>query len=73
MPLEIIVPRLGRSMDEGTFAEWLKKDGEFVSEGDMIFVLEGEKASQEIESFDACWRNKPERAGDHLQTPRCEA
>ena len=53
MPIEIIVPRLGWSMDEGTFGEWLKKDGEFINEGDMIFVLEGEKASQEIESFDA--------------------
>ena len=53
MPIEIVVPRLGWSMDEGTFGEWLKKDGEQVNAGDMIFVLEGEKASQEIESFDA--------------------
>jgi pyruvate dehydrogenase E2 component (dihydrolipoamide acetyltransferase) len=53
MPIEIVVPRLGWSMDEGTFGEWLKKDGEQVKAGDMIFVLEGEKASQEIESFDS--------------------
>ena len=53
MPIEIVVPRLGWSMDEGTFGEWLKHDGEFVRKGDMIFVLEGEKASQEIESFDS--------------------
>ena len=53
MPIKIVVPRLGWSMDEGTFSEWLIKDGEFVNAGDMIFVLEGEKASQEIESFDA--------------------
>ncbi|MBC8356212.1 MAG: 2-oxo acid dehydrogenase subunit E2 [Planctomycetes bacterium] len=53
MPIEIIVPRLGWSMDEGTFGEWLKRDGDQVTAGDMIFVLEGEKASQEIESFDA--------------------
>ncbi len=53
MPIEIIVPRLGWSMDEGTFGEWLKRDGEYVNEGEMIFVLEGEKASQEIESFDS--------------------
>ena len=53
MPIEIVVPRLGWSMDEGTFGEWLKQDGEQVNAGDMLFVLEGEKASQEIESFDA--------------------
>jgi pyruvate dehydrogenase E2 component (dihydrolipoamide acetyltransferase) len=53
MPIEIVVPRLGWSMDEGTFGEWLKRDGEHIKEGDMIFVLEGEKASQEIESFDS--------------------
>ncbi|MCB9921990.1 MAG: 2-oxo acid dehydrogenase subunit E2 [Planctomycetaceae bacterium] len=53
MPIEIVVPRLGWSMDQGTFGEWLKRDGERVHAGDMLFVLEGEKASQEIESFDA--------------------
>lgn len=52
MPIEILVPRLGWSMDEGTFAEWLRKDGKFVKKGDMLFVLEGDKAAQEIESFD---------------------
>ncbi len=53
MPIEIVVPRLGWSMDEGTFGEWLKSDGEQIDQGDMIFILEGEKASQEIESFDS--------------------
>jgi len=53
MAIEIVVPRLGWSMDEGTFGEWLKKDGEFINAGEMLFVLEGEKASQEIESFDS--------------------
>ena len=53
MAIEIVVPRLGWSMDKGHFGEWLKKDGQRVSAGDMIFVLEGEKADQEVESFDA--------------------
>ena len=52
MSIEIVVPRLGWSMEEGIFTEWLKKDGELVAEGDSLFVLEGEKASQDIESFD---------------------
>ncbi|MFM2095262.1 MAG: Dihydrolipoyllysine-residue acetyltransferase component of pyruvate dehydrogenase complex, partial [Planctomycetota bacterium] len=52
MAIEITVPRLGWSMDEGTFTQWLKQEGEWVRKGDMLFVLEGDKAAQEIESFD---------------------
>jgi pyruvate dehydrogenase E2 component (dihydrolipoamide acetyltransferase) len=52
MAIEIVVPRLGWSMDEGTFGEWLKKEGEFVKRGEALFVLEGEKSAQDIESFD---------------------
>lgn len=52
MAIEIVVPRLGWSMEKGNFVEWLKRDGEMVEQGDMLFVLEGEKASQEIECFD---------------------
>ena len=52
MAIEVTVPRLGWSMDEGTFAEWLKREGEWVGKGDMLFVLEGDKAVQEVESFD---------------------
>ena len=52
MAIEIVVPRLGWSMEEGTLTEWLKADGEFVHKGDMLFVLEGDKAAQDIESFD---------------------
>src|SRR5262249_41005354 len=52
MAIEVTVPRLGWSMDEGTFGEWLKRDGEFVNRGEALFVLEGEKSAQDIESFD---------------------
>lgn len=51
--IEITVPRLGWSMEEGAFTEWLKRDGDRVEKGDMLFVLESDKAAQEIESFDA--------------------
>src|SRR3954470_7173689 len=53
MPIPVTVPRLGWSMDEGTFAGWLKADGEAVRPGDLLFKLEGEKAVEEVESFDA--------------------
>ena len=53
MAIEIVVPRLGWSMEEGTFGEWLKPDGATVSRGEPLFVLEGEKSAQDIEAVDA--------------------
>jgi len=52
MAKEITVPRLGWSMEEGVFVSWLKKPGETVDRGDALFQLEGEKATQDIESVD---------------------
>lgn len=48
----VTVPRLGWSMEEGTFVEWLKADGDDVRVGDPLFVLEGEKAAESIEAID---------------------
>jgi pyruvate dehydrogenase E2 component (dihydrolipoamide acetyltransferase) len=53
MPIAIIVPRLGWSMDEGVFVGWLKKDGDAVRAGEPLFTLEGDKAAQEIEAVDS--------------------
>src|ERR1700704_3208204 len=53
MPIEIIIPRLGWSMEEGTFVAWLKQDGELVRAGEALFSIEGDKAVQEIESIDS--------------------
>jgi pyruvate dehydrogenase E2 component (dihydrolipoamide acetyltransferase) len=53
MAIEIKIPRLGWSMEEGTFVGWLKKDGESVKAGEPLFTLESEKASQDIESIDS--------------------
>jgi pyruvate dehydrogenase E2 component (dihydrolipoamide acetyltransferase) len=51
--IPITVPRLGWTMDEGEFVEWLKREGEQVQPGDPLFVLESEKATETIEAFDA--------------------
>jgi pyruvate dehydrogenase E2 component (dihydrolipoamide acetyltransferase) len=53
MAHEIRVPRLGWSMEEGTFVRWLKADGQEVRAGEPLFELEGEKALQEIEAVDS--------------------
>lgn len=52
MAIDITVPRLGWNMDEGSFGEWLKADGEFVAADEPIFTFESEKALQEVESVD---------------------
>ena len=52
MAYDIVVPRLGWSMDEGIFVEWLFEPGDFISKGSNLFVIEGEKAAEEIDSFD---------------------
>lgn len=53
MAHEIRIPRLGWSMEEGTFVRWLRQDGEEVRAGDVLYELESDKATQEIESMDA--------------------
>jgi pyruvate dehydrogenase E2 component (dihydrolipoyllysine-residue acetyltransferase) len=52
MAIEITIPRLGWSMEEGSFVGWLKQDGDRVRAGEPLFSLEGEKATQDIESID---------------------
>lgn len=66
MAFEITIPRLGWSMEEGTFSGWLKQDGDTIRRGDSLFELEGERATQEIEAVDAVIlripANSPQRA-----------
>lgn len=40
-------------MEEGTFVEWLKRDGEAIKPGDPLFALESDKATENIEAIDA--------------------
>ena len=53
MAIEITLPRLGWSMEEGIFQSWLKKEGEEVQSGEPLFVLESDKAAQEVEATDS--------------------
>ena len=53
MPYEIVMPRLGWNMEEGTLVEWLKADGEQISQGEMVCTIEGDKAAADVESFEA--------------------
>ena len=53
MAYTILMPRLGWTMEEGVFGEWLKADGDPVQPGDLLFTVEGDKASQEVETFES--------------------
>lgn len=48
---EIVLPRLGWTMEEGVFQGWLKRDGESVKAGEAVFSVEGDKAVVEIEAL----------------------
>jgi pyruvate/2-oxoglutarate dehydrogenase complex dihydrolipoamide acyltransferase (E2) component len=50
MATEIILPKLGFSMDEATLTEWLVVDGGEVTEGAPLYAIESEKSVQEIEA-----------------------
>lgn len=50
MSTEILLPKLGFSMNEGTVAEWFVADGASVEAGKPLFSLESEKSVQEIEA-----------------------
>ncbi len=50
MATEVILPKIGFSMNEGVLAEWLVTDGGTVNEGEPLFALESEKSTQEVES-----------------------
>jgi 2-oxoglutarate dehydrogenase E2 component (dihydrolipoamide succinyltransferase) len=50
MSIEIKVPQAGESVTEATLAAWLKEDGAFVEEGDLICELETDKANMELPS-----------------------
>lgn len=47
---EVIMPKMGDGMEEGTLLEWLKKDGEAVKTGDIIGTIQTDKATLELES-----------------------
>ena len=53
MAIEITVPRLGWTMEEGTFVGWLKQAGERVKEGEPLFIIEGDKATEEVAATDS--------------------
>jgi len=50
MEFEIIVPKLYEDMETSILREWLKKEGESVKKGEVLFTIETQKALFEVES-----------------------
>jgi pyruvate/2-oxoglutarate dehydrogenase complex dihydrolipoamide acyltransferase (E2) component len=50
MATQILLPKLGFSMNEGTLAEWLVADGAQAVEGQPLYALESDKSTQEVDS-----------------------
>jgi len=47
---QVLLPKIGFSMNEATLSEWMVADGTTVSEGQPLYALESEKSVQEIEA-----------------------
>ena len=50
MVKEVIMPKLGQTMEEGVILEWLKQEGDRVDRGDVLFTMESDKATLEVEA-----------------------
>ncbi|MBI5602399.1 MAG: 2-oxo acid dehydrogenase subunit E2 [Deltaproteobacteria bacterium] len=50
MAIEVVIPMLGITIEKGTIVEWLKQEGDAVEKGEIILILEVEKATTEVES-----------------------
>src|SRR6218665_3543157 len=52
MPIDITMPALSPTMEEGTLSKWHVKEGDTVSSGDVIAEIETDKATMEVEAVD---------------------
>ncbi len=52
MPINILMPALSPTMEEGTLAKWLVKEGDTVESGDILCEIETDKATMEFEAVD---------------------
>jgi pyruvate/2-oxoglutarate dehydrogenase complex dihydrolipoamide acyltransferase (E2) component len=50
MATEILLPKIGFSMTEAQIAEWLAADGDQVTEGQPLYLLEADKSTNEVEA-----------------------
>jgi pyruvate dehydrogenase E2 component (dihydrolipoamide acetyltransferase) len=69
MPNQVVMPRLGWTMETGTVVEWLKQDGELVAAGEAIFSVEADKGLTEVEALDDGILHIPEDSPLGIEVP----
>src|SRR5471030_180733 len=52
MATPIIMPKFGQMTEESAIVEWLKKEGDKVAKGDILFTVETDKSVMDVESFE---------------------
>src|SRR5213594_3636768 len=52
MPIDVTMPKLSDTMEEGKILKWLKRPGDHVAIGEMIAEVETDKANMELEAYD---------------------
>jgi pyruvate dehydrogenase E1 component beta subunit len=52
MSIDILMPALSPTMEEGTLSKWLVKEGDKVVSGDLIAEIETDKATMEVETIE---------------------
>jgi len=52
MPIDVLMPALSPTMEQGKLAKWLKKEGDTVKSGDILAEIETDKATMEVEAVD---------------------
>jgi pyruvate dehydrogenase E1 component beta subunit len=52
MPIDILMPALSPTMEQGKLAKWLKKEGDSIKSGDILAEIETDKATMEVEAVD---------------------
>jgi 2-oxoglutarate dehydrogenase E2 component (dihydrolipoamide succinyltransferase) len=66
MSIDIKIPSIGESISEVTLASWLKSDGEFVNEGDILCEIESDKATVELPAETSGTLKRTANEGDEL-------
>ena len=59
MPTQILMPKLGLTITEGTIVEWVAGEGQAVAAGDIVMLIETDKVEAEVEAVELSYRKVP--------------
>ena len=59
MPINITMPALSPTMEEGNLAKWLVKEGDQVKSGDVILAVDGQEVGDRRSLYRLLWTHRP--------------